>query len=305
MPNKHSTSKHSPLQQSFNAFTDDLQQDPLPVRTARKYDFPLQRYTLDNDDLVYSIHDWIAGLTGETSAKKITQMWDVFKKQTSISNRTLKMPYLSSDGKTYQRDFASNKILFSFAAYVRAVKTRPQIKEIKDFLAKAGAFTDDLQQDLEGAQHAIQSARIQHAIDAGKSDEWIATRELAVITRKQFTEAIQKANPAMHIGDATNRVYDGVLGTNAAGLRQRLNIGEKQNPRDHMGELALIYTMAAEAAIRSQLSGYADDDILPVPVIQNTIRVIAMATGRQAQEMAQIIGVDLITGLPLLNGGAQ
>jgi hypothetical protein len=292
---KHIVSQPAPLH-TVDMFTDDLQQDPLPVRTAHKYDFPLQRYTLDNDDLVYSAHDWIAGLTGETSPKKITQMWEVFKKQYAISNRILKMPYVSSDGKTYQRDFVSNKDLFAFAAYARPVKSRPQIKTVKDFLAKAGAFTDDLQQDLEGAQQTIQSARVQQAIDAGRSDEWIATRELAVITRKQFTEAIHKANPDMHIGDATNRVYDGVLGTNAAGLRKRLGLGEKQNPRDYMSEMALIYNMAAEAGIRSQLSEYGDDDVLPLPVVQETIRVIALATGMQARDMANLLNIDLITG---------
>lgn len=275
-------------------------QRPLPVIVAEMHKFPLQRHTTIQDDLVYAVQDWVAGLSGETDPTKVSEVWRKFKKQTRNSVTTLKMPYRARDGKTYQRDFVADETLYSFAAYTRATKDRPQIAKIKNFLAEAGVLMDMIRQDKEGAQAAIQTQRIKQALEGGKTTEWINTRELGVITRRQFTEAIQRANPEMHIGEATNEIYTGTLGANAAGLRKQLKIGERQNPRDHMSEIALIYVMASEAAVRAQLMGYGEDDIIPIPLMQAVIKTIAKATGKQAQETALLIGIDLVTGQSLL-----
>lgn len=273
---------------------------PLPLQVAADYGFPLQYHMQDDDTIVYAVQDWIAGLSGETDAKKVSVIWRQFKNQSGISNTTLKLPYKARDGKSYQRDFATDTALYQFAAYARAMKDRPQIAQIKDFLAKAGAFVDELRQDPEAAQQSIANHRQAQAMKAGHSAAWVNARETGVMTRKELTALLVKVCPDYHVGQATNDIYRGTWGQDANGLRKTLGIGPKQNPRDHMGELALIYTMASEAAVRAYLSGYGDDDVVPTPVVRNVIGAIATQTGKQASDMAALVGIDLMTGKPLL-----
>ncbi len=275
---------------------------PLPLQLAKRYKFRLQHHVRENDVIVYSIQDWVMGLTGGDGVKS-TQMLREFKKQLRSTPTYFKYPVIAPNGKTYQMDFVEDLTLYKFAAYSRAIEKRPQIKEIKDFLAAAGVLADEIRQDPESAERGIANKRRENALASGKSPEWVASREIGILARNQFTEAIHQANPDMHIGEATNRIYKGTLGMTAAELRKALGIGEKQNPRDHMGELALIYTMASESAARTRLANYADGDIVPIPVIQSVVDMIAKATGKQAQETAALIGIDLITGLPSLGAG--
>jgi hypothetical protein len=141
------------------------------------------------------------------------------------------------------------------------------------------------------------------ALKAGRDASWIATREIGVMTRNQFTAALVNANPQINIGEATNTVYKSVLGQDASGLRKTLNIGQKQNPRDSMSELALAYLNTAEAAIRAQLSGFKADDVLPLHIMRSIIAIVAQATGTQAEQMARLVGIDLVSGRKMLGGG--
>jgi hypothetical protein len=277
-------------------FSDGDAKLPVPLEGAERYSFPLQYHTQGDDTLAYAVQDWIAGLTGDTDPKSVSRAWAQFKKQSYISEVTLKLPYKARDGKTYQRDFVPDVVLYKFAAYTRALKERPQIAEIKDFLAKAGAFVDELRQDPETIEVKIAAHRQAKTLQADKDPAWQMAREMGVVTRKQFTAALVTLNPHVNIGRATNEVYKGTLGATAEGLRKVLQIGKKQNPREHMSTLALGYTMIAEESARIQLADYADDDIVPVEMIHAVIVTVSEAIGLQASQWAQTLGVNLITG---------
>lgn len=279
--------------------------NPVPLIVATKYGFLLQYHITHEDEIVYAIQDWIAGLTGETDAVKISEVWRKFKTQGRISIPTLKLPYKARDGKTYQRDYVTDEILYQFAAYARSTKDRPQIADIKDFLAKAGVLADMIRQDKEKAEQDIRSLRAQQARLDGKDESWIAAREKGIMTRNELTALLVKISPETHIGGATNRGYKGSLGHDAKGLREKLGIGPKQNPRDHMSEMGLIYTMAWETAARVHLEGYAEDDIVPPHVVNQVIDTVSAMIGKQASETATLLGIDIVTGRKSLKGGDE
>src|SRR5262245_578353 len=102
---------------------------PLPLIVAQKWSFPLAHHETD-EGYFYAVQDWIRGLAGDTNIKFI---WAQAKKQRLISNQPL--PYVASDGKTYQRDFTNDKGLYLIAQYLRVTKARPVLDEIKRFLA--------------------------------------------------------------------------------------------------------------------------------------------------------------------------
>lgn len=276
---------------------------PLPLLIAKRYRFALQHHTADDDTMVYAVQDWIAGITGETDAKTISKMWVKFKNQSSTSSSTLnlvKLAYRATDGKKYQRDFAPDVDLYRFAAYARVTQERPQLEEIKNYLAKSGAFVDNMRTSPEDVEVQIAAHRKAKSLKSNDDPAWNAAREIGVLTRKQFTAMLVSLNPSVSIGQATNDVYQGVFNADAAKLRERLGIGAKGNPRDHMSRLALIYTMAAEEACRIELSAFDEDDTIPVSLIRSVIMKMARLTGLQAQDMAKALGVELVTGQPLL-----
>lgn len=41
----------------------------------------------------------------------------------------------------------------------------------------------------------------------------------------------------------------------------------------------------------------------PLQTVRNIVAIVSKATGKQAQETAALIGVDLITGQKLIGGG--
>ncbi|HLA43059.1 MAG TPA: hypothetical protein VJZ27_06470 [Aggregatilineales bacterium] len=278
---------------------------PLPLLVAAKWGFPLQ-YHVEDDEYWFSVLDWISGLTG-TDAVDASNMWSQRKTQTLISNKTL--PYLAADGKTYQRDFTNDIGLYLIAQSLRVTKARPQLGEIKDYLAQAGAFTDLVRREPETV---ITSGAIDpdEAIDAaineyrrrGKSDAWINARITGKVKRKMFTEALSAAIADMmnqYYGWATNEIYEGLWGRTAELLRKQLGISTKASLRDNQPTLALTYQGIAEEVSAQKLGNRSE---LEWEEARQIVRAVSDLIGIQAQATSAYLGVDLATGKPLLEG---
>jgi len=280
--------------------------ESLPTYIAKKWGFPLQQHEV-NGTTFYSIKDWIAGLTGTNS--KASDIWRDYQRRTGSEGGMVSnpLPYRTVEGRTIQMDFTNDEGLYKLAVTLRATKARPLLRTIKDFLAKSGVFVDEARRDPETASEKLAIERRSKAILAGKTEEWIVTREQSVITRKQFVNSIyalvqdKKAFGAI-IGAITNDEYRGVFAADTAGLRSRLGITSKENPRDHFSRIALAYTTIAEESIRIHLNNHSDKDFVPVYVIQDVVRTLSAAIGVQASLIANALGVDIVTGQKLIEG---
>jgi hypothetical protein len=252
---------------------------PLPLIVAEQWDFPLQIHHRDGE-IWYSIQDWIRGLIDTDEARKI---WNDLQRRETVemSDSIRQLPYLASDGKTYQVDFTNDIGLYLVAQSLRATKARPQLSEIKDYLAKAGAFTDLVRREPETV---VTSGAIEpdDAIDAaieeyrrrGKSDAWINARLNGKIKRKMFTSALNAAISDMqdiYYALATNEVYQGLWRRTAEMLRSEMGISQRKSLRDQQPTLALTYQGIAAEVI-----------------------------GKQARATGEYLGIDLATGKALL-----
>ncbi len=110
-----------------------------------------------------------------------------------------------------------------------------------------------------------------------------------------------------HIGErhilANNDVYRGTFHGDVRGLRERLGISTKENPRDHFSRIALSYTTIAEESIRIHLSKYNDNDFVPVPVIRDVVQALSATIGVQADTLANALQIDILTGERALPSG--
>lgn len=250
---------------------------PVPLRTAKHFSFPLQYHEIEGEYL-YSLQDWVRGLTGETDSAKVSDLIRKLKRESSLNSDSEKLPYVASDGKTYKRDFVIAYEAYRVAAYLRATSDRPALKRVKDYLAAAGAFIDQMQQDPRWAQARINGS----------------------IRRVEFMAILQDAlrNPPVWVyGAATNEVYLGVFNRDKAQLSKALNT---KSPRDKMNEIALSYLAIAEGLAAQQLG---NTDIVSIDHGLSVIRSTADFIGSQVDDFQAQAGKDIITGKPLLGAG--
>ncbi len=283
---------------------DDEPLQPVPLQVSKQYHFPLQHHVTSDDTIFYSVQDWISGVAKTDNP---AQFWRELKKRlkkanVELSTSCLQLPYRVANGRTYQMDFASDVTLYQIAQRMDA--NTGIRNDVLEYLAKAGAYVDLLRQDPEGAREAITVHRQTNALASGKTEAWITARELGIQARNHCTAAIVKSNPNTNIAETTNTTYRNVLGQDASGLRQTLGLGPRQNPRDNLSLVALSYLQVTEASIATTLEGFADDDVVPIETVRKVVAIVSKATGTQAKEMAQIIGVDLITGKKLIGRGS-
>lgn len=276
---------------------------PLPLLVARQWGFPLQHHNVD-ETLYYSVQDWIMGIL-EVDSQFAAGVW----RNASTMKATCivqKLPYKATNGRTYQMDFVVDETLYLLVQYVRNMEKKPNLKAIKAYLAKAGAFADavrinpDASFDLAASQ--IEKKR-QAYVEQGKSEAWIETRLEGLKSRKAFTDAIKQAVTGADgqlYGKATNTVYSGVLGRDANAIRNELALPKHAEVRDHMHRIGLHYVGLVEAVISTKLEQYGPDEPIPPMVAIELIRAISKHIGANAQDVAAMIGIDIVTGQPLL-----
>lgn len=296
----------------LSLFNENDAQQPVPLEVAALYGFPLQHHVQADDTIVYAVQDWISGVAQAQDPQRAKNIFQMVKRRAiSVTETLVKLPYRAANGKTYQMDFADETTLYQITQRMDA--NTGIRNDVLTYLAKSGAFVSLVRQDQEAAEIEIgtlrraktlksehRSANKKAIQQAEKDPTWQLAREMGIVTRKQFTAALVALNPHINLGRATNEVYEGTLGTNADGLRKALEIGSKQNPREHLSALALGYVMISEESCRIQLSDYADDDILPIEAIHAVIVTVSEAIGLQAEQWAKTLNVDLITGRKLL-----
>src|SRR5688572_3461763 len=114
----------------------------VPLKTAKEFGFSLQHHILDNGEFWGSVQDWLVGMVG--SKPTAQQTWKKFQAEPDhfqlCTSGTQLLSYAASDGKVYQTDHATERVLYALAQYVRDNKKRPQVAAIKAYLVDAGAF---------------------------------------------------------------------------------------------------------------------------------------------------------------------
>jgi hypothetical protein len=288
---------------------EEFEETPLPLIVAQRWNFPLAHIETENG-VVYAVQDWMRGLSGE---EKVSTMWALFKrtdagKQTVSSTNTL--PYKAKDGKTYKRDYVDDKGLYLIAQYMRVKHDRPMLTEIRQFLAAAGAFVDQLRLEPEMIFENIQDpeklldAFVAYHRKRGKDNDWISTRIQSTVSRLRFTSALKEfVNMVLirkHYATATDDVYIGLWGRSAATLKKELQLGKNDNLRDNQPEIGLAYQGITEQVCALKLE---EREEVTWNEARDIIQAIAKIIGRQAEETSLLMEMDLATGKKLLASG--
>jgi DNA-damage-inducible protein D len=148
----------------------------------------------------------------------------------------------SSDGKMYDTDASDLKGIFRIIQSIPSPKAEP----FKLWLAKVGQERIEEIQDPERA--IIRAKNIYEG--KGYDQDWIAKRMRGINVRNTLTDEWQERGmkEGMEFAILTNEIYKGTFDMTAKGIKNYKNLGNPDNPRDHMTELELILTMLGEAS---------------------------------------------------------
>ncbi|MBI2548158.1 phage antirepressor protein [Candidatus Woesearchaeota archaeon] len=196
-----------------------------------------------NEEWYFSIVDIVAVLSESENPQTY---WRVLKKrlkdegnETVTNCNALKMP--ASDGKMRLTDVGNVKEIFRLIQSIPSPKAEP----FKQWLAQVGYERVEEIQNPELAQ-----ARMKELYKAkGYSDDWIEKRVRGIAVRQELTDEWKKrgVKEDREYAILTNEISKATFGQTIEEYKELKGL-KKENLRDHMDDLELIFTMLGEAS---------------------------------------------------------
>lgn len=175
--------------------------------------------------------------------------WRVLKKrlkdegadQTVTKCNGLKLP--ASDGKMRMTDCANTEILFRLIQSIPSPKAEP----FKQWLAKVGY---ERIQEMENPELAAERTR-EYYRALGYSEEWIERRMQSIAIRTQLTDEWRDrgVQEGQEFAILTAEISKATFGLTPSEYKDHKGL-ERENLRDHMTGLELIFTMLGEESTR-------------------------------------------------------
>ncbi len=200
------------------------------------------RRTWFNDEWWFSVVDVVAVLTDSIDAK---DYWYRLKRRELESSgielstfcRQLKLPSL--DDKYYETDCANTESLFRIIQSIPSKKAEP----FKQWLAKVGY---ERVQEIENPELA-QKRMKEIYISKGYSDDWIEKRVRGIAIRDELTDEWKKRDvkTEKEFAILTAEISKAIFGMTPSEYQQFKGL-KKENLRDHMNDLELIFSMLGE-----------------------------------------------------------
>ncbi|MBS3105071.1 Bro-N domain-containing protein [Candidatus Woesearchaeota archaeon] len=200
------------------------------------------RRTWHNKEWYFSIIDIVAALTDSPTPR---QYWGKVKDREfvklELSPIWVQLKLTSADGKMYDTDCANTESMFRIIQSIPSKKAEP----FKRWLAKVGYERVQEIENPELAQKRMKEIYKQK----GYSDDWIEKRVRGIAIREELTDEWNKRDvkTEREYSILTAEISKATFGMTPSEYKKFKGL-KKENLRDHMNDLELIFTMLGEAS---------------------------------------------------------
>jgi len=208
----------------------------------------------------FSVVDIIAALTDSAQPSKY---WTAMKVRVSneeefqLSTICRQLKLESSDGKKYETDCANTEGIFRIIQSIPSPKAEP----FKRWLAKVGY---ERVQEIEDPELATKRTRALYKAK-GYSEDWIEKRMRGIVVRETLTDEWNKrgVKEQKEYAILTAEISKAAFGMTPSEYKKFKGLG-RENLRDHMNDLELIFSMLGEAstteiAINKNAAGFEEN----------------------------------------------
>jgi DNA-damage-inducible protein D len=201
------------------------------------------RRTLYNNEWWFSIHDVVGVLTDSKKPReyfdKVLQRDEAFK--STYGQIVRRLPLLAEDGKMRDQICANTEGIFRIIQSIPSPKAEP----FKRWLAKVGY---ERIQEIEDPELATKRTRALYKAK-GYSDAWIEKRMRGIAIREELTNEWQNrgVKEELEYGILTAEISKATFGMTPKEYKEFKGL-KRQNLRDHMNDLELIFSMLGEAS---------------------------------------------------------
>ncbi len=199
------------------------------------------RRTWFNDEWWFSVVDIVGALTESGRARKY---WSDLKTRLTeegfeLSAKIGQLKLVSADDKLYQTDCVNTKNAFRIIQSIPSKKAEP----FKQWLAQVGY---DRVQEIENPELA--QKRMKEIYNAkGYSEDWIEKRVRGIAIRDELTDEWKKrgVEAEREYSILTAEISKATFGMTLSEYKKFKGL-KKENLRDHMDDLELIFSMLGE-----------------------------------------------------------
>jgi hypothetical protein len=202
------------------------------------------RKTIHENEWWFSVIDIIEVLTDSGRPRKY---WSDLKKKLlkegydEVSEKIGQLKLASADGKSRATDCADTETLFRIIQSIPSPKAEP----FKRWLAKVGY---ERVQEIEDPELATKRTRVLYKAK-GYPDDWVEKRMRSIAIREELTDEWKDRGVKEQKDYAilTAEISKAAFGITPCEYKKLKGL-KRQNLRDHMNDLELIFSMLGEAA---------------------------------------------------------
>ena len=202
------------------------------------------RRKLIGDKWFFSIVDVVGALTDSENPRDYWYKMKIREKESSeteLSTFCRQLKLRSADGKEYETDCSDTEGIFRIIQSIPSKKAEP----FKRWLAKVGY---ERVQEIENPELAQERMKKLYELK-GYSKEWIEKRLRGIAIRQELTDEWKNRGVQKELEFAilTNEISKASFGKTVEEYKEHKKL-KRENLRDHMDDLELIFAMLGEAA---------------------------------------------------------
>ena len=202
------------------------------------------RKTIHNNEWWFSVVDVVAALTDSANPNDYWYKMKIrVKDEDGIELSTIcrQLKLLANDGKKYATDCANTEGIFRIIQSIPSPKAEP----FKRWLARVGY---ERVKEIEDPELAMKRTRAIYKAK-GYSDDWIEKRMRGIAIREELTDEWQKrgAKEQKDYAILTAEISKATFGITPSEYKKIKKLN-RENLRDHMNDLELIFSMLGERA---------------------------------------------------------